>query len=269
MENRNVVGVDPGKYNIVYMSDGVSKLRYTAKQRREETLLTRNQRIRLKLKKESPAIIEAESQLSNENSKTMDVERFKEYLREKNRVNAATFDFYEQPLHRKMKWRQYVYTQKSEDRFINRMRSLFGENPLVAYGDWNRKTQMRNFVPTKGVGMRRLISKHFQTFMVNEFRTSKLCCNCSKELSNYRVNHRGRNTKLYRCLVCEECKRSESKTRRINYTPNQNKRVFLTRDLNSALNIRNLAVEWIQNQSRPTPFCRTAPEETVEVETSG
>ena len=68
LQNRKVVGVDPGKYNIVYMSDGVNKLRYTAKQRRRETLLTRNQRIRLKLKKESPGIIESETQLSNENS---------------------------------------------------------------------------------------------------------------------------------------------------------------------------------------------------------
>ena len=53
--------------------------------------------------------------------------------------------------------------------------------------------------------------------------------------------------KLFRCLVCEECERSESK-----------KRVFLTRDLNSALNIRRLARDWICGQTRPVAFCRNA-----------
>ena len=53
--------------------------------------------------------------------------------------------------------------------------------------------------------------------------------------------------KLFRCLVCEECERSESK-----------KRVFLTRDLNAALNIRRMACDWILDQTRPVAFCRNA-----------
>merc|ERR1719231_1783917 len=140
-----------------------------------------------------------------------------------------------------MKWRQLVYTRRSEDRFLERMRRLYGENALVAYGDWCRRSQMRHFVPTKGVGMRRLISRHFETVLINEFRTSKLCCNCAKELSHVKIEQEeGSKKKLFRCLVCEECERSESK-----------KRVFLTRDLNSALNIRRLACDWISDQTRP------------------
>ena len=118
---------------------------------------------------------------------------------------------------------------------------------LVAYGDWSRTTQMRHFVPTKGVGMRRLISRHFETVSINEFRTSKLCCNCQNELSHVKIDQEERKKKLFRCLVCDECERSESKTR-----------VFVTRDLNSALNIRRLACDWISGQTRPVAFCRSA-----------
>ena len=57
---------------------------------------------------------------------------------------------------------------------------------------------------------------------------------------------KGSKKKLFRCLVCEECERSESK-----------KRVFLTRDLNSALNTRRLACDWIDGQKRPDAFCRS------------
>ena len=74
-----------------------------------------------------------------------------------------------------------------------------------------------------------------------------LCCNCSKALSHVKIEQKGSKKKLFRCLVCEECERSESR-----------KRVFLTRDLNSALNIRRLACDWIKGQKRPDAFCRSA-----------
>ena len=180
-------------------------------------------------------------------SKTVDVDAFKEYVRAKNTLNAELCDFYGLVVHRKMKWRKFVYTQRSEDRFLGRMRHLYGDDALVAYGDWSRTTQMRHFVPTKGVGMRRLISRHFETVSINEFRTSKLCCNCAKELSHVKIEQEESKKKLFRCLVCEECERSESK-----------KRVFVTRDLNSALNIRRLACDWICGQTRPVAFCRNA-----------
>ena len=230
------MGVDPGKFNIVYMSHGEHKLRYTANQRRNETMTRRNQRILLTLKTRQ-YIIKRETALSDHNSKTVDVDAFKEYVLAKNRLNEELREFYGMKVHRKMKWRHFVYTQRSEDRFLGRMRRLYGDNPLVAYGNWSRTTQMRHFVPTKGIGMRRLISRHFETVLIDEFRTSKLCCNCEKELSHAKVKQKGSKKKLFRCLVCEECERSESK-----------KRVFLTRDLNSALNMRRLAGDWIKGQ---------------------
>lgn len=105
---------------------------------------------------------------------------------------------------------------------------------------------MKHFVPTKGVGLRKLIAKRFMVFMVNEFRTSKLCSCCHKELCHLRVQKDDKTKKLFRCLVCKECVSSESE-----------KTAFITRDLNSAINIRNLAHEWVQFQTRPLVFCRT------------
>ena len=247
LRNRKIVGLDPGKFNLVYMTDGKHQLQYTAFQRRRESTLTRNERIRKVLKRKDGLVSQCEKAFLAHNSKTMDVEKFKEYVRAKNTLNAALSEFYCRQVHRKMKWRQAVYARKSEDRFIVRMRQLYGKNAVVAYGNWSRTTQMRHFVPAKAVGMRRLISRHFQTFLVDEFRTSKLCCNCHKELSHVKIKHEAGNKKLFRCLVCEECRcaRYESP-----------QRVFLTRDLNAALNIRRIAREWLARQTRPAAFRR-------------
>ena len=145
----------------------------------------------------------------------------------------------------------FVYARKSEDRFLNRISATFGKNAVIAYADWSRSSQMRHFVPTKGVGLRRLIAKRFTTVFVNEFRTSKLCCNCFKELQYYRANNGGRRRqRVYRCRVCPEC----------TYNPTANKptnRRFVHRDLSAALNIRMLAVESIENRPRPPAFSRT------------
>jgi len=61
-----------------------------------------------------------------------------------------------------------------------------------------------------------------------------------------KIEHEESKKKLFRCLVCEECERSESK-----------KRVFLTQDLNAALNSSRLARDWICGQTRPVAFCRS------------
>ena len=108
--------------------------------------------------------------------------------------------------------------KKSEEKFLNKVEKTYGKDIVLAYGNWSRRSQMKHFMPTMGAGLRKLLSKRFETISVGEYRTSKLCCNCEKELQHQEVKGKS----LFRCLVCEECKRSKSK----------NKSVFLPSDLN-------------------------------------
>ena len=248
IQNRKIVGGDPGKYSLIYLADAEgNKLRYNTFQRRTESMAKRNARI-MQTEKKKHNVIEKETELSDKNSKTVDYEKFKEYLKQKNQLNASLKDFYLQELFRKLKWRRFVYTQKSEDRFLNNIERTFGsaDQICIAYGDWSRSTQMKHFVPTKGVGLRKLIAKRFLLVMVNEFRTSKLCCHCHKELCHMRVQKDNKTKKLFRCLVCKGCVSLESE-----------KTAFITRDLNSAINVRNLAYHWVHFQTRPSVFSRT------------
>ena len=248
IQSRKIVGGDPGKYSLVYLADAEgNKLRYNVFQRRTESMTKRNARI-MQTEKKKHNVIEKETELSDKNSKTVDYEKFKEYLIKKNQLNASLKDFYLQELFRKLKWRRFVYTQKSEDRFLNNIEKTFGspDQICISYGDWSRSTQMKHFVPTKGIGLRKLIARRFLLVMVNEFRTSKLCCHCNKELCHMHVQKDNTTKKLFRCLVCKGCVSSESK-----------KTAFITRDLNSAINIRNLAHQWVHFQTRPSVFSRT------------
>jgi len=186
LNDRNVVGCDPGKKSLVYMMDeNGKKLQYTAQQRKIESYGKRNQRILLQMKNKHK-ISEKETRLSLENSKSIDVAKFKRYLTEKTKLNKEVGEFYKREVWRKMKFRQYSYGKKSIDTFLNKIQETFGSNILIGYGNWSRYTQMKHFMPTMNKGLRKQIHKRFDTITINEFNTSKLCCDCCKELKHYR-----------------------------------------------------------------------------------
>jgi len=240
LKDRTIIGCDPGKRSLVYMMDNKgNKLQYTAPQRKRESKAKCNQRILLYERKKN-GIIEKETQLSFQNSKSVDYEKFKMYLVEKNKLNKETIEFYKRDTWRKMKFRQYSYGKKSVDTFLNKIKETFGENLLIGYGNWSRDTQMKFFMPTMNKGLRKLIHKKYDTITINECNTSKKCCDCHKDLEYYKDKE---NKKVFRLLVCSNCVSCENK-----------KIVFRTRDANSSLNILNLTKCWIEKQTRPTEF---------------
>jgi len=240
LKERNIVGCDPGKRSLVYMMDKHgNKLQYTAPQRKRESKAKTNQRILLEERKRN-SIIEKETQLSFQNSKSVDYEKFKVYLVEKNNLNKETIEFYKRDTWRKMKFRQYSYGKKSIDTFLNKIKKTFGENVLIGYGNWSRSSQMKYFMPTMNKGLRKLIHKKYDTITINECNTSKKCCDCNKDLEYYKDKE---GKKVFRLLVCSDCVSCENK-----------KIVFRTRDANSSINIMKLASCWIENQERPLCF---------------
>jgi hypothetical protein len=240
LKNRNIIGCDPGKRSLVYMVDGNGKkLQYTAPQRKRESKTKTNQRIIL-LEKNRNGIIEKETKLSFQNSKSVDYDKFKTYLVEKSKLNQETTEFYKRDTWRKMKFRSYSYGKKSMDVFLNRIHETFGENILIGYGNWSRSSQMKHFMPTMNKGLRKMIHRKYDTITTNECNTSKKCCGCHNDLKYYKDKE---NKDVFRLLVCPNCVRQEVK-----------QTVFRTRDVNSAVNIRDITKCWINTQSRPSCF---------------
>jgi len=240
LKPRNMVGCDPGKRNLVYMVDETGKkLQYTAPQRKRESKQKCNQRILL-VEKKKHGIIEKETHLSLQNSKSVNITIYKTYLVEKQKLNQETTEFYKREVWRKMKFRSYIYGKKSIDTFLNKIKETFGDNLLIGYGNWSRSTQMKHFIPTMNKGLRKLIHKKYDTITINECNTSKKCCGCHNNLIYYKDKE---NKEVFRLLMCSNCVSCENK-----HT------VFRTRDVNSAVNIRNITRCWVEKQSRPPAF---------------
>lgn len=244
-KDRNIVGVDPGKKFLVFMTDENNNiLKYSSAQRRKESMTVRNNRI-LKTEKERNNIITKETELSKHNSKTSEYQKFKDFIVEKTKLNNETRDFYTRDLWRKTKWRSYIYSRKSEDRFLNRIGETYGKDCVLAFGDWSCDKQMKNYMPTKNIGIRRLIHKRYETISIDEYNTSKKCCCCHKTLDYPKKE----TIRILRCVDCKSSDCLSSKNKKI---------VFRTRDLNSATNIRNLFISCMNKLKRPECFTRPA-----------
>jgi hypothetical protein len=133
------------------------------------------------------------------------------------------------------------------------------------YGDWSEKEQMKNFIPTKGVGLRRLIHRKFHTISIKEAYSSKRYCECFQDLRNYIADNNFHRTKvgdkIHRILVCENCIKCSNKTvlDPSTHVSSDNKRVvFRTRDKNAARNILRIGEDWIFYRQRRPAFTNTS-----------
>jgi len=255
LQNKKIVGIDPGKNDLIYCVDDnnkeANKFRYSQDQRRKETKKKKYSKIQLELKKEKiqgKTIIEWETELSKLNRKSLNISKFKEYIQKKSEINGILFKFYEKYIFRKLRLQSYRNTKKSEQKMLNNFKRIFGNEKevIVCFGDYEQKQQMKFKEATKGKGMRTLFRKAgFQTYLVDEFRTS---CRCSKcEIGICAKNMVMENPRPYKTgnilvhgLIC--CKNGCG---------------YWNRDANGATNIYKIAYNAINNKERPNYLSRS------------
>ena len=250
--NKKIIGIDPGKYNILYMSDGYNKLRYTIKQRKHETGIYKRNNFINSLKAKNPEISKIETELSKYNSKSVYYETFKNWLIQKYKYFDELYEFYNNNTIRRLNMEIYQGKQKSEHNLIRNIKNTFGNNLILVFGDWSNEPGIKTGETTTNIEIKRKLSKEFKSYKIDEFNTSKLCCKCGHELKHYKDRN---NEEVFRLLICEDCKSrdqihykyfDESVVNSKNISTFKNQ--IFTRDLNSCLNIIHLAEHIIFNK---------------------
>ena len=113
------VCVDPGKKCLLYMKDkNGNKFRYSNKMHIKRSKRLKYQKI-LQNYKDKNNISKLESELSNYNSKSCNLEKFKEYIFYKNKLNKVLLEKYKETIFRKLKWFAYIDRQKTENKLVN------------------------------------------------------------------------------------------------------------------------------------------------------
>ena len=264
LKNKKLVCSDPGKKYLLYMMDDEgNELKYSCMQRDTESLAKRNKRIMGSNKKRNiissdllnqTNIIKLETELSNYTGKTSNYAKFKDYIRVKHQTNQLTKSFYHQQLYRKMNWRKKTYQQRSEDKLMNNIEKSFGspDDIVICIGDWSNKNTIKGLGSTMGIGLKRLIQKKFTTLLIDEYNTSKKCCNCWNNVESVCINKKSQ-FRLLKCNTCNEYNFGSPEDKKF---PKFHSNKYLTRDKNSCINMLSIAKHIIYKKERPKEFQR-------------
>ena len=261
LRNMKVVCVDPGISDLIYCGakdiDGkLQTFRYTQNQRRLETRLKKYNKIIDKISKETKienqSIKEIETTLSVLNSKTCNYEKFKNYCMEKNKINYKLYSHYEQRLFRKLKLNRFTNTQKSEFKMVKNFQKKFGspENTIYISGDYDKGSyHMKGIEPVICKKFRRIFKNAgYKTFLVNEFRTSKLCNCCNEELEYFLERPSKKPKRKREIEICHGILRCQSVKHK--------SEIFHNRDKNAVQNMLNIVKSVYDTEKRPNIFCR-------------
>ena len=261
LQNKKIVAIDPGKCDILYCVDSYNKdattFRYTQDSRRKETKSKKYSKLILEFKKEKidgKTIIEYETELSQFNKKSLDIEKYKEYIKKKNEINNKLFAFYNKYIFRKLKLNGYMNRLKNEQKLMNKFQKVFGDknDVVVCFGDFEQQKHMKYKEPIKGKGMRTLFRKSgYETYLVDEFRTSCKCCNCNGgDCEKFMLRKNPKSWKTNYALVhgLLRCKSGCG---------------LWNRDTNGAKNIYKISYNHINNIERPLYLSRSKKSGTL------
>jgi len=247
--NTTILYVDPGKKNLItMMDDNENILKYTngkrlsqTKRLKYQTLLTNHRR--------KDGILKIEEILKDYSSKTCNLDKFKSYIKNRNSVSKILFEKYQKKVYRQYKWYLHINTKRSEAKFLNKVDKTFAKDKdgndkeiTILYGDWSVSKQLRNFISTPMIGLKRKVAERFTVYNFDEFRTSILDYKTESQCDNlYLPNKEGEIRKLHSILT---------------FITESERLGCRNRDKNSVKNMRKIFYYWIKHKKWPEKYTR-------------
>lgn len=215
------IALDPGKKDILFITDGIKTLRYTRGQRQQDTMLLSRRKETLK-RRRMAGLEEFETKVLSETSKkSCYYDTFKTYCSQRDSKSTEMKALYGHPVFRQFKFLGYCKTKSSEDKFANKVQTTFsksseakkkingqlkGVNSLsqemlenahkatqelvIGWGNWGKNPNaLKAGAPTPGIGIRRRFERYFPTRTVCEHLTSQTCpcCKGVRTLKKYGI----------------------------------------------------------------------------------
>jgi len=234
--------IDPGKRDLFKMMDDDGNfMTYSNRMRIFETKRLKYQSL-LKNYKDKLKITEKENKLSSYNFKTCNFDKFKKCIEEKLNVNKDVYQLYQDIKFRQYKLYSYINTKRSEDNMLNKIEKKYSNDHIIIIGDWSIGKQMKNFISTPNICLKRKLKERFKVYNIDEFRTSCLSHKTEDKCENlYQPDKKHKLRKLHAVLTYQM----------------ENKRIgCINRDKNSCYNMKKIFDSYLLTGDRPEKYCR-------------
>ena len=237
--------IDPGKRSLFsMMDDDGNYFSYTNRMYLKETKRLKYQSL-LKNYKDRNGITQIEDGLNNYNSKTCNIKKFQEYITAKIKANESLVPLYQQLKFRQYKWYAYINKKRTEDNMVNKIVKKYSKEHIVIIGDWSIGKQMRNFISTPNLTLKRKLQETFRVYNIDEFRTSCLSHKTEEVCENLYLKFK------------KDPKQKERKIHSIlTYQMENNRKGCINRDKNGCRNIQKVFNSYMETGQRPEKYRR-------------
>ena len=234
--------IDPGKRSLfTMMNDDGRFYSYTNKQRVNETKRLKYQNI-LKKYRDELEITSKENELSLYNSKSCNINKYREFITNKINTNEVLYKLYQNNKFRQYKWYAFINKKRTEDNMLNKIEKTYTKDSIIIIGDWSIGKQMKNFISTPNLSLKRKLQERFKVYNIDEYRTSCL---------NYKTEELSKN------LYLPDKRNKERKMHSILTYKMENKRNgCINRDKNGCKNIQKVFNYYIEYDERPERYKR-------------
>jgi hypothetical protein len=234
--------IDPGKRSLFTMMNDDGKFySYTNKQRVNETKRLKYQNI-LKKYRDELEITSKENELSSYNSKSCIINKYREFITKKINTNEVLYKLYQNNKFRQYRWYAFINKKRTEDNMLNKIEKTYTKDSIIIIGDWSIGKQMKNFISTPNLSLKRKLQERFKVYDIDEYRTSCL---------NYKTEELCKN------LYLPDKKNKERKMHSILTYKMENKRNgCINRDKNGCKNIQKVFNYYIEYEERPYRYKR-------------
>ena len=234
--------IDGGKRTLFQMMDDHGKFTsYTNRQRMKETKRLKYQQLLSNFRNQL-GITKTEDTLSKYNSKTCDYNDFIEFMKHKLKINELVAKKYQETKFRQYKWYAYLNKKRTEDNMLNQIERDYGKDSIIIMGDWSVGKQMRHFISTPNLGLKRKLKERFNVYHLDEFRTSILHWKTEQKCDHlYITDLTNHSRKMHSILT---------------YQMENQRRGCINRDRNSCRNMKKIFDYYLEYQSRPARYRR-------------
>jgi len=237
--------IDPGKRSLFSMMDDEGNFfSYTNRQYLKETKRLKYHAL-LKNYRDKLGITALEEELTQYNAKTCQLEKFKEYVTKKLQINEEVAPLYRDIKFRQYKWYAYINKKRTEDTMVNKIVKKYSKDHKIIIGDWSIGKQMRNFISTPNLTLKRKLNKVFQVYNIDEFRTSCL---------SYKTEELCEN--LYLKFKNDKHKKLRKMHSILTYQMENNRKGCVNRDKNGCKNIQKVFQSYLTTGERPLKYRR-------------
>ena len=234
--------IDPGKRSLfTMMNDDGRFYSYTNKQRVNETKRLKYQNI-LKKYRDELEITSKENELPAYNSKSCNINKYREFITKKINTNEVLYKLYQNNKFRQYKWYAFINKKRTEDNMLNKIEKTYTKDSIIIIGDWSIGKQMKNFISTPNLSLKRKLQERFKVYNIDEYRTS--CLNYkTEELSKnlYLLDKRNKERKMHSILT---------------YKMENKRNGCINRDKNGCKNIQKVFNYYIEYDERPERYKR-------------